>query len=99
MRAPASVDNWERWGLNSKGPSVGAFRMPPAGAQKGCILVVDDEDELRDLLGYILTSKGYQVMLARGGNDALKQLKVADVDVIVSDIRMPDGDGLSLLDA
>jgi two-component system response regulator AtoC len=61
------------------------------------VLVVDDEENLRHLLSLILGRAGYVVSVASNGREALGRL--AGVDVVLCDIRMPDMDGLTLLGA
>ncbi len=61
------------------------------------ILVVDDEPVLRELVAFILLDKGFMVTEAESGNAALRKLQDQDFDVVVSDIRMPDGSGIDLL--
>ena len=58
------------------------------------ILIVDDEREIAELLAEILQNSGYQTRLAHSGRAALQQLAKQPVDLILSDIRMPDLDGL-----
>lgn len=64
-----------------------------------CILVVDDEFELRDGLAHILTRKGFSVTQADSGNAAIEALSKKKFDLVLSDIRMADGDGIELLKA
>ena len=61
------------------------------------VLVVDDEESLRHVLGLMLGRVGYEVSSARNGREALGRL--GGVDVVLCDIRMPDMDGLQFLDA
>jgi DNA-binding NtrC family response regulator len=61
------------------------------------ILVVDDDDQLRDMLLEVLSSLDYFPIGVRDGEEALNQLKIQDFDLIVSDVRMPKMDGLALL--
>ncbi len=61
------------------------------------VLVVDDEESLRHVLGLMLGRVGYEVSGARNGREALGRL--GGVDVVLCDIRMPDMDGLAFLDA
>ena len=61
------------------------------------ILVVDDHDEIRDLLGQYLSRHGLKVSLAMDGASMRKALdKHKDIDLIVLDLMMPGEDGLSL---
>lgn len=65
----------------------------------GRVLVVDDEPMLRDLLNDLLTGNGYLVTLAENGREALAFLKSQPFDHLVTDINMPEMDGLALLEA
>lgn len=60
------------------------------------ILVVDDHDEIRDLLGRYLGQHGYQVSLADGGKSMREILQQQPADLIVLDVMMPEEDGLSV---
>ena len=60
------------------------------------ILVVDDHDEIRELLGRYLGQHGYQVSLAEGGQRMREILLQQSADLIVLDIMMPEEDGLSI---
>lgn len=61
------------------------------------VLVVDDDDQLRDMLLEVLGSLDYFPIGVHDGEEALNQLKVQDFDLVISDIRMPKMDGLALL--
>ena len=61
------------------------------------ILIVDDEELLRDLLVKILTKEGYEVDTAVDGADALEKLGRNRYHLMVSDIKMPRLDGFELL--
>ena len=58
------------------------------------ILVVDDEKEIRDLVGIYLRNEGYEVILAGTGLEALKVIGEQEVDLIVLDIMMPEVNGI-----
>ncbi|MBD3184754.1 response regulator [Candidatus Poribacteria bacterium] len=60
------------------------------------ILVVDDEETQRRMLQKILIREDYEVQTASGGKDALEKFKEKNADVVVTDVRMPDMDGLQL---
>jgi two-component system, NtrC family, response regulator len=64
---------------------------------KAKILVVDDEDSMRDFMSIMLSKEGYEVMQAESGPDALKQIKKSTPDVVITDIMMPDMTGLELM--
>ena len=61
------------------------------------VLVVEDEDDSRELLGYVLQQAGAVVTLADGARAALEQLDAQRFDVIVSDVGMPGMDGLAMM--
>lgn len=63
------------------------------------ILIVDDEDELRSSLAesFHLEDEDIVCLQAVSGNGAMKILEKEKIDVILSDISMPDGDGMFLL--
>lgn len=60
------------------------------------ILVVDDDSEIRRLLGDYLTRNGYRVSTASGGREMQQALKVSAPDLIVLDLMLPGTDGLEL---
>src|SRR5512142_1154850 len=57
---------------------------------KGVVLVVDDEAQIRDILGFYLKRAGYQVLLAEDGRKALDEMVKLQPDLILSDLRMPE---------
>ncbi|MGE3610490.1 MAG: response regulator [Bacteriovoracaceae bacterium] len=61
------------------------------------ILIVDDEEAIRDSLAWILLRKGYLVETVSGGKSALKLMMVNSFDALISDVQMPEGNGLELL--
>ncbi len=61
------------------------------------ILIVDDEQDILDQLPSIIQRWGYKPLTAANGFEALKVFENNQVDLIVSDIRMPEMDGLQLL--
>lgn len=61
------------------------------------ILVVDDDEDVRDFVGETLTTAGASVQLAADGIEAFDLLETAPFDVVVSDVRMPRCDGLQLM--
>ena len=61
------------------------------------ILVVDDDDQFRNMLMEVLGSLDYFPIGVEDGEQALNQLKIQDFDLVISDIRMPNMDGLTLL--
>ena len=63
------------------------------------ILVVDDERSMRELLEIALKREGYEVLVADGGRSAVDVLKREAVDLLVSDVKMPDMNGVEVLKA
>ena len=61
------------------------------------ILVVDDETEIRDMLSRHFRYLGYDVDTAGDGEEALKKMREAKFDIVISDIMMPGMDGTDLL--
>src|SRR5256885_3226603 len=70
-----------------------------APAAKVRILVVDDEPSMREMLRIVLRRDGYEVLIAENGRDAIEQLRKAPVDLLLSDIKMPDITGVEVLRA
>jgi two-component system, NtrC family, response regulator PilR len=66
---------------------------------EGRILVVDDELSMREVLDITLRQEGYEVTLVDGGEAALRALDVATFDLVLTDLRMPNVDGLAVLRA
>ena len=62
------------------------------------ILVVDDESHVRSMIGATLERLGYDVQLAAGSRDALEILERNSFDLVLTDIVMADGNGITLLD-
>lgn len=58
------------------------------------ILIVDDEKEIRDLIGIYLSNDGYSVIMSANGVEALNVLNNQHIDLIILDIMMPIMDGL-----
>ncbi|QJB56803.1 response regulator [Pseudodesulfovibrio sp. zrk46] len=63
------------------------------------ILLVDDEEDIRDLLGMLLADLGYSVRTAENGETALASFMESRPDIILTDIKMPGMNGLALLRA
>jgi len=63
------------------------------------ILVVDDERSMRELLAIVLRREGYEVLLAENGKSAIATLEREPIDILISDIKMPDLSGVDVLRA
>jgi class 3 adenylate cyclase len=91
--------------LDAGGPERPASAAGDASAQAGAtppasrpvILVVDDNDDNRDMLARRLRRQGYDVPTAAGGRAALDALGRAPVDLVLLDVMMPDLDGYAVL--
>ena len=62
------------------------------------ILVVEDNTDMRDLLQMYLRSAGYTVTLAEDGDEGLRAVETECPDLLITDIRMPNGDGVELIE-
>ena len=60
------------------------------------ILIVDDEEKLRSLLARIISLDGFEVLQSADCKSALKTLELREVDVVLCDVKLPDGSGLDL---
>jgi EAL domain-containing protein (putative c-di-GMP-specific phosphodiesterase class I) len=69
-----------------------------AGTKRGRILIVDDEESLRRVIGRMLTADGYDVAMAADGEAAAQALVDGSFDVVLSDIDMPRMTGVQLLE-
>jgi DNA-binding NtrC family response regulator len=71
------------------------FMIPPEAAPR--VLVVDDEFEMAAMIADELGDRGYRALALRSGRDALVRLRYEAYDALVTDLRMPEIDGLQLL--
>lgn len=65
--------------------------------QKGLILSVDDDENLQMVIKHYLEDDGYQVMTVGSAQSALDKIETAAPDIILLDLGLPDGEGLSLI--
>lgn len=61
------------------------------------VLIIDDENQLRGLLARIISLEGYEVLQADSCKGGLKQLEQLNPDVVICDVRLPDGSGVELI--
>lgn len=61
------------------------------------ILIVDDSESIREVVSFTLENEGYNVLIAVDGKDALKYLDGKDIDLIITDLHMPEMDGIELI--
>ena len=92
------IDAW----LDTQRPR--AERVPAAPADgrprtpdRPRVLVVDDEASIRDLLSKTLALAEYDIDTAADGRSAIERLRLGDYDLLISDLKMPGVDGLSLI--
>ena len=69
----------------------------PAAARKR-VLLVDDDPEIIDTIRYALESKGYQIFIARDGNQGLAMAEREDPDLVILDMMMPKRSGFLVLE-
>ncbi len=67
------------------------------GRQHGVVLVADDEPAVRKLVKGVLTDAGYRVMEASNGKESIDLVKTHPVDLIITDLAMPEQDGFELI--
>ncbi len=69
--------------------------MPESPAPQRTVLIVDDEDVIRDLLADVVSDRGYRVLTAASGKDAIEIVKIEKkaVNLVVLDMLMPELDG------
>src|ERR1700761_2910458 len=63
---------------------------------KGRLLIIDDEERLRQLLARILQLEGYDVFEVATGKEGLKKMGSQAIDVVLCDVRLPDINGIEL---
>lgn len=62
------------------------------------VLIVDDEKNLLDLLSRVLKDEGYEIYKASNGKEALDIIQVRPIDIVLTDLKMPEMDGMTLID-
>ena len=61
------------------------------------ILVIDDEELITKSLFRLLSKEGYSATIAKSGMEAIEKIKVGEFDLIICDVRMPEMDGVTIL--
>src|SRR5512139_1837167 len=64
---------------------------------KGSILIAEDETAVRESLAEVLRDEGYEVTAVADGDAAIASLDGQEIDLVISDLRMPGADGLTVL--
>jgi CheY-like chemotaxis protein len=62
-----------------------------------CVLVVDDDPGVRDVIRSMLESAGYTVLMAENGKEAIRLLKTERADLILTDLVMPEQEGIETI--
>jgi excisionase family DNA binding protein len=92
------VDRWleSQQGRASRA-AAGVAGVRPTPDRRARILVVDDEAGIRELLSKTLALAEYEVDLAPGGQEAIERLRGFHYDLLITDLKMPGVDGLTLI--
>ncbi len=61
------------------------------------IMTVDDSDSIRQMVGFTLKRAGYEVVEAVDGKDAISRLDTTAIDMMITDLNMPNMDGIELI--
>jgi DNA-binding response OmpR family regulator len=69
---------------------------PRATTESPSVLVVDDEQDARDIVAFAVRALGHSCKVARDGLEALEMYETGRADVVISDLKMPGMDGLEL---
>lgn len=64
---------------------------------KKIVLVVDDSESIREVVKFTLENNGYDVILGNNGKDAISYLDGRLIDIIITDLHMPEMDGIELI--
>ena len=83
-------------------PATASDRLPAAGCRLPAasrILVVDDEQSMREMLGILLRRDGHDLTIAESGREAIELIRRESFDLVVSDVKMPDVSGVEVIRA
>lgn len=96
--AGPNVLRWTRCYMVTRGMATKTVDRPAEqGSRPQRLLIVDDEQTSREFCQTVVEDAGYEVATAANGREALAALDERSCDLIISDVRMPEIDGLSLL--
>src|SRR5687767_6000903 len=90
---PSSEKASEKASVNASA-KTGEPAMAPGGSGRGTILVVEDDAAMRTMLREALEEDGYTVEGAPGGRAGIERVKQGGIDLVISDVKMPDLDGI-----
>jgi len=94
------IDAWLESSRSANGGAGVAFlqdERQSTGGERPRILVVDDEQAVRDLLSKTLTMADYDVDAADDGPSAIEKMRAVEYDLLITDLKMPGMDGLSVI--
>jgi excisionase family DNA binding protein len=94
------IDAWLESSRPANGGAGVAFLQDErqnSGGERPRILVVDDEQAVRDLLSKTLTMADYDVDSADDGPSAIEKMRAVEYDLLITDLKMPGMDGLSVI--
>jgi excisionase family DNA binding protein len=92
------LDVWlEAQRTQSERPAGRQPRPLEGASSRARVLVVDDEDAIRDLLSRTLALADYEVDSAPDGRTAIDRMRIIDYDLLITDLRMPEVDGLTVI--
>jgi two-component system alkaline phosphatase synthesis response regulator PhoP len=78
-------------------PNASPDASSSAHAGSNCILVVEDSDEIRDLLGFVLEAEGYRVVALEDGRDVVQTVRSIRPILITLDLALPGKDGWAIV--
>ena len=64
---------------------------------KKCIIIIDDDDQIREMLKQMLAREGYEILTASNGKEGIRLYRERQTDLIITDIVMPEKDGLETI--
>jgi signal transduction histidine kinase/DNA-binding response OmpR family regulator len=99
IRLPAQVVDDRKSQPRPEAPRERPAVKPPASADAGSVLVIDDDPVVQELMKTFLGKEGYRVTVAGGGEEGLQRARELRPDVITLDVAMPKMDGWSVLAA
>ena len=86
-------------GVGSQPVGVGSAKLSAPTPGRNTVLVVDDDERVRDLIGRFLTGEGYKVVCVEHGSDVLEVARRVKPSAITLDVMMPEVDGWSVIAA
>ncbi len=73
------------------------FPLTTGGSMAKTFLIIDDSASMRQLIAFTIQQAGHEVLLAANGREALDKLKSAKADMVITDLNMPEMDGITLI--